>query len=76
MKKKVPSKPRADLPQASLATKGRRLGLTSPEEMEREGDIHLAHTAKGSVIQEKIVGLGLMYSAKSAKRWSMLRKFA
>ncbi|XP_040945322.1 DELLA protein 2-like [Gossypium hirsutum] len=50
MKKKVPSKPRADLPRASLATKGRRPGLTSPEEMEQGGDIHLAHTAKGSVI--------------------------
>ncbi|XP_052483013.1 uncharacterized protein LOC128036159 [Gossypium raimondii] len=74
--KKVPSKPRADLPRAPLATKGRRPGQTSLEEMEQEKGIHLAHIAKGSVIQKQIVGSGLICSAKSAKGWAILIRFA
>ncbi|KAA3483055.1 Retrovirus-related Pol polyprotein from transposon TNT 1-94 [Gossypium australe] len=74
--KKVPSKPRPDQPRAPLAIKGRRLGQISLEEMVQEENIHLAHTAEGSVIQKQTIGSNLMCNAKSKSRWAMLRKCA
>ncbi|KAK5833872.1 hypothetical protein PVK06_017738 [Gossypium arboreum] len=66
--KKVPFKPRADLPRAPLATKGRKPGQTSLVQMVQEEGISLANIAKGSIIQRQTIGSGLMCSAKSVKR--------
>ncbi|KAA3477747.1 Retrovirus-related Pol polyprotein from transposon TNT 1-94 [Gossypium australe] len=73
--KKVPLKPRADQPQAPLATKGKKLDQTSLREMEQEEDIHLAHIVKRSIIQKQTACTDLMCSARLVNRWAMLRSY-